>query len=155
MHEPKLIILDEPFTGFDPKNTEVIKNEILRLRDEGATIMLSTHRMENVEAICDEMVIINQSQVVANGTVDEIRQGQKDGSFELKYTGNLKLEALKGISTITNETGEQENRLIFTYANGTADLKAFTDQNINIKEYREIVPSMQDVFIKLTETHDE
>jgi ABC-2 type transport system ATP-binding protein len=83
MHNPSFIILDEPFTGFDPKNTQLIKDEIENLRNQGASIMLSTHRMENVEAICDNVVLLNKANVVAQGTVMDVRNSLKDNTYSL------------------------------------------------------------------------
>jgi ABC-2 type transport system ATP-binding protein len=155
LHNPRLIILDEPFTGFDPKNTEVIKNEILRLRDEGATVMLSTHRMENVEAICDEMVLISRSEVVANGTINEIRNSQKDNSFEVLFRGEFDASKSPEINVKSIEKGDDSNRLIFEYKTEQKTIQTFSNQSFEILEYRERIPSMQDVFISLTSTKEE
>jgi ABC-2 type transport system ATP-binding protein len=155
LHNPEFIILDEPFTGFDPKNTQLIKDEILNLRDQGATIMLSTHRMENVEEICDEVVLINKANVVTQGTVDEIRNSLKDNTFYLKFSGSLNLDSLSDISIKTQENNEHDSEINFTYINHNTGTSPFVNQNITIKEYREIIPSMQDVFLTLTESGHE
>ena len=89
VHEPKLLILDEPFSGFDPVNADLIKNEILELRDKGATIIFSTHRMESVEELCDNIALINQSKKILDGSVKQIKEEHKQGQYIIDYTGTL------------------------------------------------------------------
>jgi len=87
VHNPNLIILDEPFSGLDPVNAELIKNEIMRLRNEGATIIFSTHRMEQVEEICESIVLYNKGKVLLEGKVDEVRRRFRPHNFSVKYEG--------------------------------------------------------------------
>jgi len=154
MHNPDFIILDEPFTGFDPKNTQLIKDEIQHLKNNGASIMLSTHRMENVEAICDNVVLINKAKVVAQGGVMEVRKSLKENLYEIACSGEIASEKLKGISIKSSEYKDELTRLVFSYQ-GEENLAALAAQNILIKEYREVIPSMQEVFLTLTDSDNE
>jgi len=134
VHKPSLMILDEPFSGFDPVNADVIRKEILRLRDEGATIVLSTHNMESVEELCDEIALINKSHLVITGAVDEIRRKYGNNNVELVYTDS------EGTHTevLPRETAE-----------GSSTLKSFVDKGVTINSYKELMPRMNDIFIKL------
>ncbi len=89
LHEPSLLILDEPFSGFDPINAELIRTELLALRDRGTTIILSTHRMETVETLCDHIALLNRSKKILEGPVKEIRRQYRTNLYEVFYTGNL------------------------------------------------------------------
>ncbi len=152
LHKPDFIILDEPFTGFDPKNTQLIKDEIQNLRSKGVSVMLSTHRMESVEEICDEVVLINKSQVVKQGKVSEIQHELKDNVYEVVYAGDAKAESLRGIDIIKCQEGDGLTSLQFKFLDGVLpNIQTFSDQEIAIRQYREIIPSMQEVFLKLTE----
>jgi len=154
MHTPNFIILDEPFTGFDPKNTQLIKDEIENLRNQGASIMLSTHRMENVEAICDNVVLLNQAQVVAQGTVMDVRNSLKDNTYSLTYRGDVKPTQFAGIDIKENVQKDGTTTLLFTY-NDKPNIQLFNDPMIQISEYREVIPSMQEVFLTLTDSSHE
>lgn len=139
VHKPSLMILDEPFSGFDPVNAEVIRKEILRLRDEGTTIILSTHNMESVEELCDEIALINKSHLVITGGVDDIRRRYGNNNVELVYTD----EAGTHTEVLPRET------------DGASTLKSFIDRGVQINSYRELMPRMNDIFIKLvTEGED-
>ena len=133
LHRPQLLILDEPFSGFDPVNAQLIRGEILRLRDEGATIILSTHNMESVEELCDEIALINRSKVVVAGQTDAIRREYGDNRVELVYSdGN-------GRHTETLAIEGDPN----------AALREVLDRGVTIHSWRELVPRMNDIFIKL------
>ena len=106
VHKPSLLILDEPFSGFDPVNAQIIREEILRLRDEGATILLSTHNMESVEELCDNIALINNSHVVITGGVDEIRHKYGNNNVELIYTSSTALKAEAGVFRILSDEDE-------------------------------------------------
>lgn len=151
MHSPDFIILDEPFTGFDPKNTQLIKDEIENLRNQGASIMLSTHRMENVEAICDNVVLLNKASVVAEGTVMDVRNSLKDNTYSINYKGNVDVASFSGITIKENVQKDGNTTLLFTY-NDKPDIQLFKDPMIQISEYREVIPSMQEVFLTLTDS---
>ena len=152
MHQPDFIILDEPFTGFDPKNTQLIKDEIQELKRNGSSIMLSTHRMENVEAICDDVVILNKAQVVTSGSVMDVRKSLKDDTYTISYTGDMKPENIAGINLKKIEENDGFTTLLFNYKN-KPDIQLFNVSELHITEYREVLPSMQEVFLTLTDTN--
>ena len=154
MHNPSFIILDEPFTGFDPKNTQLIKDEIENLRNQGASIMLSTHRMENVEAICDNVVLLNKANVVAQGTVMDVRNSLKDNTYSLTYRGDVDATQFMGIDIKENVQKDGSTTLTFTY-NDKPDIQLLNNPLIQISEYREVIPSMQEVFLTLTDSSHE
>ena len=123
VHKPELLIFDEPFSGFDPVNAELLKQEILQLRDEGRTIIYSTHNMASVEDVCDDIALINQSRVVLSGSVLDVKRQFADGTFELKASG----------------TREQVQQIAATLQNA---------------EIREVLPSMNDIFLKTVQSHE-
>ncbi len=133
VHQPRLLILDEPFSGFDPVNADVIRKEILRLKDEGATIILSTHNMESVEELCDDIALINHSHLVITGGVEEIRRKYGNNHVELVY----KDEAGLHTEILPKET------------DGSLTLEAYLRKGVNIVSYKELMPRMNDIFIKL------
>lgn len=133
VHQPRLLILDEPFSGFDPVNADVIRKEILRLKDEGATIILSTHNMESVEELCDDIALINHSHLVITGGVEEIRRKYGNNHVELVY----KDEAGLHTEILPKET------------DGALTLEAYLRKGVNIVSYKELMPRMNDIFIKL------
>ena len=138
VHRPALMILDEPFSGFDPVNVEVIRKEILRLRDEGATIVLSTHNMESVEELCDNIALINKSRLVISGGVDGIRRQYGNSSVELVYT----------------DTDGQHTEIL-PRGQGVSALEACLAKGAQINSYREFMPRMNDIFIKLVTEGEE
>ena len=138
VHKPKLLILDEPFSGFDPVNAELIRTEILRLRDEGATIILSTHNMESVEELCDNIALINQARLVITGGVEEIRRQYGNNNVELVYT---------------DEEG-RHTEVLPREVDGNSTLKSFIDRGITVNSYKELMPRMNDIFIKLVTGED-
>ena len=133
VHNPKLLILDEPFSGFDPVNAEIVRHEILRLKEEGSTIILSTHDMSSVEELCDNLALINNSHVVITGGVDEIRRQFGKNEVELVYTD----EQGTHTSILPKET------------DGALTLESYLQKGVNIVSYRELIPRMNDIFIKL------
>ena len=133
VHKPSLMILDEPFSGFDPVNAEVIRKEILRLRDEGATIVLSTHNMESVEELCDEIALINKSHLVITGGVEQIRRDYGNNNVELVYT----------------DADGRHTEVLPKSVDGASTLKSFIDRGVEINSYKELMPRMNDIFIKL------
>lgn len=133
VHKPSLMILDEPFSGFDPVNAEIIRKEILRLKDEGATIILSTHNMESVEELCDEIALIDRSRLVITGGVDNIRREYGNNNVELIYT---------------DEDG-RHTEVLPREVDGMSTLKDFIDRGVIVNAYRELMPRMNDIFIKL------
>ena len=153
VHKPSLLILDEPFSGFDPVNAQVIREEILRLRDEGATIILSTHNMESVEELCDNIALINKSHVVITGGVDEIRHKYGNNNVELVYTSATALESAADIFKVLSdedEGGRHTAVLAIDPAAGTNEvLAAVLEQGVQVNSFKELVPRMNDIFIKL------
>ena len=133
VHKPKLLILDEPFSGFDPVNAELIRTEILRLRDEGATIILSTHNMESVEELCDNIALINKSRLVITGGVEQIRRQYGNNNVELVYT----------------DAEGRHTEVLPREVDGNPTLKAFIDRGVTVNSYKELMPRMNDIFIKL------
>lgn len=152
VHKPKLLILDEPFSGFDPINTQIIRNEILRMKDEGTTIMLSTHNMESVEELCDNIALINKSKLVVTGNTDAIRRQYGSNQVEVLYRGTDQLTANPDLFDIyCDEEQKNSRRAVLTVKDG-ANSKAILTKLVNevdVASYQELVPRMNDIFIKL------
>ena len=134
VHKPSLMILDEPFSGFDPVNAELIRKEILRLKEEGATIILSTHDMESVEELCDDIALINKAKLVVTGGTEEIRRQHGEDNVEIEYT--------------SEETQERKS-IVVPRAQANAKLQEFIDKDIRINSFKEVIPRMRDIFVKL------
>ncbi|MBE6214791.1 MAG: ATP-binding cassette domain-containing protein [Bacteroidales bacterium] len=153
VHRPSLLILDEPFSGFDPVNAQIIREEILRLRDEGATIILSTHNMESVEELCDDIALINKSHVVLSGKVDDIRHRYGNSNVELIYSGRTPLESARGVYTILSDEAQGDRHVCVLSLENGADsntaLKSVLEQNVTVNSFKELIPRMNDIFIKL------
>ena len=133
VHKPSLMILDEPFSGFDPVNAELIRGEILRLKDEGATVILSTHNMESVEALCDNIALINKARLVVTGGTDEIRRQHGEDNAEIEYT----------------DAGLERRTVVVPRAQVNAKLTELIGQGVTINSFKEVIPRMNDIFIKL------
>ena len=153
VHKPSLLILDEPFSGFDPVNAQVIREEILRLKAEGSTIILSTHNMESVEELCDNIALINKSHVVITGGVNEIRHKYGNNNVELIYTSDQAMSAAEGVFKVLSDTddmGRHTAVLSICEGGGSNDvLASLLSQNLTVNSYKELVPRMNDIFIKL------
>lgn len=154
LHEPDLIILDEPFSGFDPVNVQIIQDEILELNQKGATIIYSTHRMESVEELCDNIALINKSKKILDGSVKEIKARHKNQTYTIEYgikdnvsfhTDNTGL-----YQVLTHQLDEDEHKLTIQIAPDKTlnDVLSFVIPQVNIHQIFEIVPSMHDIFIK-------
>jgi ABC-2 type transport system ATP-binding protein len=154
VHDPDLLIFDEPFSGFDPLNTELLKNEILELKEKGKTIIFSTHNMASVEEICDEIALINRSQVVLNGNLKEVRSRYKNHTFRLQITNDV-LNVDKSICEVIEQQQDYNTR-IFRVKNlmstGNSGFLSVLLQNNEIVSFEEEIPSMNDIFIKLVES---
>ena len=152
-HRPSLLILDEPFSGFDPVNAQLIRNEILKLKDEGATIVLSTHNMESVEELCDGIALINRSRLVITGGVDDIRHKYGNNNVELVYTSGTPVSSVSGVFDVLSDGGDGSRRVaVLSLQDGTdnsAVLRHLMDNGVVINSFRELVPRMNDIFIKL------
>ena len=153
VHKPSLLILDEPFSGFDPVNAQVIREEILRLKEAGATIILSTHNMESVEELCDNIALINKSKVVISGGVDEIRRKYGNNNVELIYTSATALHSTTGAFTVLSDSDDSgRHTAILEIAAGASTndvLAEVMKQGVIVNSFKELVPRMNDIFIKL------
>lgn len=153
VHKPSLMILDEPFSGFDPVNAELIRKEILRLKDEGATIILSTHNMESVEELCDDIALINKSHLVITGGVNEIRHKYGNNNIELVYTGEDRVKDAEGIfKVLSDEDNAGRHTAVLTLGENVSSndaLSVLLGQDIIVNSFKELIPRMNDIFIKL------
>lgn len=150
LHEPKLIILDEPFSGLDPLNANLIKDEIYGLAQRGCTIIFSTHRMEQVEEICDHIVLVNLGRKVLDGTVQQIKQEFKENKFSIQLSGIPETVASTAFDIIDTKANKLTVKINEGYQ-GNDVLQYFIQQGINIEAYSEILPSLNDIFINLVE----
>jgi len=150
LHEPKLIILDEPFSGLDPVNANLIKDEIFRLAQNGSTIIFSTHRMEQVEEICDHIVLVNKGKKILDGTVAEVKQQFKENLFTIQ----LQQEPVSIDENIFSIITHTKNGHIVKINEGhTANevLSHFINEGNNIISFKEVLPSLNEIFISLVE----
>jgi ABC-2 type transport system ATP-binding protein len=150
LHQPQLIILDEPFSGLDPVNANLIKEEIFNLSKKGTTIIFSTHRMEQVEEICDHIILVNKGKKMIDGTVEQIKQDFKDDIYTLN--GELPIEELS--SSLFQVIKQSPKQLLLKLQNGASTndlLKHIIDKQIKITSFNEVLPSLNDIFIKLVE----
>ena len=150
LHEPKLIILDEPFSGLDPVNSNLIKEEIYRLAQKGSTIIFSTHRMEQVEEICDHIVLINKGQKILDGSVKQVKNNFKENLYSI---GLETVPATNGLVPF-KLVGTKDHHLIVKIHEDNKPndvLNYFLQQGVSINSFNEILPSLNDIFIKLVE----
>lgn len=156
IHEPSLLIFDEPFSGFDPINTNLLKNEILRLREQGATIIFSTHNMSSVEELCDNISLINKSSVILEGKIHEIKKKFRTHSYHIRFKGNpeiLKTNLSHGYEILEYKKNHEWYEMLIRMQ-GEADnnkLIAKLIPFVEIISFNEVLPSMNDVFIKVVE----
>lgn len=153
VHKPSLMILDEPFSGFDPVNAELIRKEILELKEQGATIILSTHNMESVEELCDNIALINKSHLVLSGGVDEIRRQYGNNHVELIYSGENALAPVEGLfSVISDDDDNGRHTAVLSLDHeglGNEVLTSVIGQGLLVNSFKELLPRMNDIFIKL------
>lgn len=153
LHEPELLIFDEPFSGFDPVNADIIRQEILKLKEKGATIIFSTHNMESVEQLCDNIALINKSQVVLTGKVSDIKKSHSTNTFHIECSG-IKEDEILDIKAgeVKNIINSQEIISFDVTLNenikGNDLLSEIMSKNGNIIKYTEVLPSMNEIFIK-------
>jgi len=156
LHEPKLIILDEPFSGLDPLNANLIKDEIYALSKKGATIIFSTHRMEQVEEICDHIVLVNLGKKILDGTVSDIKQQFKEYIFAIE-TSQPSFIKDNALFSVLEKADKNPNKILVKLSQAVASnevLKYLIEQQIPIISYNEVLPSLNDIFIQLVEdTH--
>lgn len=153
VHKPSLMILDEPFSGFDPVNAELIRKEILELKEQGATIILSTHNMESVEELCDNIALINKSHLVLSGGVDEIRRQYGNNHVELIYSGENVLAPVEGLFSVISDADDNGRHTAVLSLEreglGNEVLTAVIGQGLLVNSFKELLPRMNDIFIKL------
>ena len=158
LHEPKLLIFDEPFSGFDPINANLLKQEILRLRDKGATVIFSTHNMSSVEEICDHITLINKSRNILSGSVDELRHRFGENVFEVTYSGGAELfesalmpmADMLGTSPVV-DTPYTSSRKRLKDGVTVRESIAAANEAVELRSFREVIPSMNDIFIRAVE----
>ena len=154
LHEPKLLIFDEPFSGFDPINANLLKEEILALRDKGATIIFSTHNMSSVEELCDHITLINKSRNILSGNVEEIRHSHGTGIFEISYLGNESelLGAIQGkcsvLETSESHIGINRAKIHIDGDDNIRSVIAAANENVALRSFGEVIPTMNDIFIR-------
>ena len=145
VHEPKLLILDEPFSGFDPINANMLKDEIIAIKERGTTVLFSTHRMESVEELCDEIALINHAQVVLSGNKLEVQSRYKKNQYSIRYEGDL--GEIPGIEVVSNVSGHAILRFVSGLSTNEAIAKLITQ--VNLLEFNELIPSFNDIFIQV------
>ncbi|MEE1944949.1 ATP-binding cassette domain-containing protein [Pedobacter sp. KR3-3] len=151
LHQPELIILDEPFSGFDPVNADIIKNEILELNKQGATFIFSTHRMESVEELCDNIALIHRSQKILDGAVDEIKSSYRNNTYWVEYEGNYDASNAKNIFEVLQTETVKDKTLIKVQLqkDKTAnEVLATLLPHVAISRLDEVIPTMNDIFIE-------
>jgi len=153
VHEPSLLILDEPFSGLDPINTQMIQDEIYRLRDNGVTIIFSTHRMEQVEEMCEDIILINRGRNILMGDVREIKHRYKQFLYHVEYSGKLPEAFAGGLDLVRKE----DHTALFKLPPGQSSnqlLQFLIQSGCEIHGFREILPSMQEIFIEQVKRTD-
>lgn len=150
LHNPKLIILDEPFSGLDPVNSNLIKDEIFNLAKNGATIIFSTHRMEQVEEICDHIVLVNKGQKILDGTVKQVKQDFKENLYSI---GVEEMPMMNGTAPFEIVGTKNHSHIVRIKEGGKPNdvLQYLLQQSVEIHSFNEILPSLNDIFIKLVE----
>jgi ABC-2 type transport system ATP-binding protein len=154
VHEPKLLIFDEPFSGFDPINANLLKEEILGLRDRGATVIFSTHNMSSVEEICDHITLINKSRNILSGKVDDIRRAHGGNTFAVQYKGDgsTLCERLHGVcEVIESEVSSTGFSTLKVHIPRNEDIRAvvtMVNDMVEMRQFTETIPSMNDIFIR-------
>ena len=154
LHHPELLIFDEPFSGFDPINANLLKEEILRLRDEGATVIFSTHNMSSVEEICDHITLINRSRNILSGKVDEIRRAHGGNIFSVLYRGDSEAlaERIQGTCEVlesnASTTGFSSLKIHIERNEDIRSIISLINDTVEIRQFTETIPSMNDIFIR-------
>ncbi|MBQ5703738.1 MAG: ATP-binding cassette domain-containing protein [Alistipes sp.] len=158
LHEPKLLIFDEPFSGFDPINANILKQEILRLRDKGATVIFSTHNMSSVEEICDHITLINKSRNILSGSVDEVRRRFGENVFEVTYSGQAATfeQAMQPVAEMLSSSAVADSpytcsRIRIKDTASVRDSITVANEAVELRSFREVIPSMNDIFIRAVE----
>jgi ABC-2 type transport system ATP-binding protein len=153
LHEPKLLIFDEPFSGFDPLNTNTVKNEILFLRERGATIIFSTHNMESVEELCDNITLINKGKTILEGSVDDIRSKWAANEYDLVLDGDVKIEGNGHYNILKQKVEHNKSiiRLKTTSNINMNDILQIIMRSGSIVSFNPALPSMNEIFLRVVE----
>ena len=156
LHEPKLLIFDEPFTGFDPLNTKIIKDEILFLRERGATIIFSTHNMESVEELCDNITLIDKAKTILEGSVHEIRSRWAANEYDLVFDGNVTIEGNGHYNILKQQMDKNKSiiRLKTSSELNTNDILQTAIKSGKIISFNPALPSMNEIFIRVIEARN-
>ncbi len=157
LHEPDLIILDEPFSGFDPVNAELIKNEILELNQKGATILFSTHRMESVEELCDSIALIHQSHKILDGRIKDIRNAYRNNTYLVEYSGNqLMLNGSEPFTLLDQNTTDEGHlmRLQLNADSSVNNVLQYLIPQVSVTRLQEVIPSVNEIFIQKVNQKD-
>lgn len=160
LHEPELLIFDEPFSGFDPVNAELLKHEILTLKEQGATIIFSTHNMQSVEEICDDVALIDRSRLVLSGSVESVRKAHSQERYSFVVQGELRAEDLMNTERPTrlNFDGKQTQLSIELLPDEAFDihrLMGILPQGVKLVSFQQEIPSMYEIFLKSVNHHGE
>lgn len=153
LHEPDLIILDEPFSGFDPGNAEIIKNEILELNQKGATILFSTHRMESVEELCSSIALIHKSHKILDGRIKDIRNSYRNNTYLIEYSGShIELNGSQPFTMIDEVFADDAYTLRLKLNEGATsnDVLQYLIPRVSVNRLQEIIPSVHEIFIQQT-----
>ncbi len=159
LHEPELLIFDEPFSGFDPINANILKEEIIELKKKGATIIFSTHNMGSVEELCDHITLINKSKNILEGPIDDIRKKYKSNIYEISFNGDMnKLEnSLNDYYELLNKTkvnGHNAVQIKLLHQTNDNELLSLIIPTVEIISFNEIIPNMNDIFIKVVNEYN-
>jgi len=154
LHKPRLLIFDEPFSGFDPINADIITHEILKMKKNGATIIFSTHNMESVEQLCDHIALIDKSKKILDGPTQLIREKYKSNIYDIVYRGELDAQSYllsEKYNILSNELNGHGNKLSIQYPEGGNSRELIKDlvEQVEIISFNEVIPSMNEVFIKV------
>ena len=150
LHEPRLIILDEPFSGFDPVNAQLITNEIFELRDKGSTIIFSTHRMETVEQLCDHIALINKSKKILDGPKKQVEDAYRSNTFIVEHRGSFTLPSTK--YEVVSQKNVEEDHFVSTIQSDASSANELLRDLIEVTEihsFSEKIPTMSEIFINL------
>lgn len=160
LHRPQLLIFDEPFSGFDPINANLLKNEILKLRDEGSTIIFSTHNMSSVEELCDHITLINNSHNILSGKVEDIRRQYGKNRYEMQFTGDAEnLNSLLSAHLINSNItslGNEAHKIMFRFNDETTlkQIISIANDAVELKSIIPSMPSMDEIFIHTVESYN-
>lgn len=147
LHNPELLILDEPFSGLDPINSKLIEDEIYQLSKKGVTIIFSTHRMEQVEEICDDIVLVNKGRKILEGGIKELKQRFKENKFRVLFDGELKNGLPDKLNVVSNENGELVVKFNEAH-HGNDLLRLLVENNVEVTSFNELLPSINEIFIR-------